>query len=53
VLTHHQIFREIWGSDGADNLSYIRVYLTNLRKKLAPRLIITEPKVGYRLALSD
>lgn len=53
VLTHRQIFREIWGSDDADNLSYIRVYLTNLRKKLAPRLIITEPKVGYRLALSE
>lgn len=53
VLTHRQIFREVWGSEGADNLSYIRVYLTNLRKKLAPRLIITEPKVWYRLALSE
>ncbi len=53
VLTHRQIFREIWGSDGENNLSYIRVYLTALRKKLVPRLIITEPKVGYRLALSE
>ncbi len=53
VLTHRQIFREIWGSDGDNNLSYIRVYLTALRKKLVPRLIVTEPKVGYRLALSE
>jgi len=53
VLTYRQIFREIWGPNDADNLSYIRVYLANLRKKLESTLIVTEPKVGYRLALNE
>lgn len=53
VLTHRQIFRAIWGSSDASKLSYIRVYLANLRKKLELRLIVSEPKVGYRLALSE
>jgi len=51
VLTHRQIFREIWGSAETDKISYIRVYLTSLRSKLARELIVTEPGIGYRLAL--
>ena len=53
VLTHRQIFREIWGTAEPDNIGYIRVYLTSLRNKLARELIVTEPGIGYRLALQE
>jgi two-component system KDP operon response regulator KdpE len=53
VLTHRQIFREIWGSAETDNIGYIRVYLASLRSKLARELIVTEPGIGYRLALQE
>ena len=53
VLTHRQIFREIWGSAENANIGYIRVYLTSLRTKLARELIVTEPGIGYRLALQE
>jgi len=51
VLTHRQIFRAIWGPAETENLDYIRVYLNSLRNKLARELIVTEPGIGYRLAL--
>jgi two-component system, OmpR family, KDP operon response regulator KdpE len=53
VLTHRQIFREVWGTDEPDKVGYIRVYLTTLRSKLASQLIVTEPGIGYRLALQE
>jgi two-component system KDP operon response regulator KdpE len=54
VLTHRHILREVWGSDGDDNVQYLRVYIRQLRGKLErdpeqPALILTEPGVGYRL----
>jgi two-component system KDP operon response regulator KdpE len=52
VLTHRQIFREVWGPAENDKIGYIRVYLTSLRNKLARELIVTEPGIGYRLVLS-
>ena len=52
VLTHRQIFREVWGESRRPDLSYIRVYLGRMRSKLPRELIETEPGVGYRLAVS-
>lgn len=57
VLTHNQIVRELWGLNAQPDSSYLRVYVLQLRRKIEddpanPRLIITEPGVGYRL-LSD
>ena len=54
VLTHHQILREVWGPNAVEQTLYLRVYIAHLRKKLEsdpsePKLIITEPGVGYRL----
>jgi len=54
VLTHQQILREVWGPNSTDQTHYLRVYIAHLREKLEaepaqPRLIITEPGVGYRL----
>lgn len=56
VLTHIQILKEIWGKDespeGIHHL--LRVTVSNLRSKIEdnpgrPRIILTEPGVGYRL----
>lgn len=54
VLTHRQILKEVWGPEYVDELHYLRVYFAQLRQKLEddptlPKLILTEPGVGYRL----
>ncbi|MDP1918969.1 MAG: response regulator [Myxococcales bacterium] len=54
VLTHRQLLKEVWGPSHGDDTHYLRVYMANLRKKLerdaaAPRYLLTEPGVGYRL----
>ena len=53
VLTHRMILQEVWGPDYGTESEYLRVYASQLRKKMAedparPRLV-TEPGVGYRL----
>lgn len=53
TLTHAQLFRAVWGSGSGDAQQYLRVYVGQLRRKLEadpvrPRLIRTEPAVGYR-----
>jgi two-component system KDP operon response regulator KdpE len=53
VLTHRTILQEVWGPEYGSESQYLRVYASQLRKKLNddpthPRLI-TEPGVGYRL----
>ena len=53
VLTHRAILQEVWGPEYGSETQYLRVYASQLRKKLGddpsqPRLI-TEPGVGYRL----
>lgn len=54
VLTHRQILSEVWGPGSAHQTHYVRVHLAELRKKVEtdpsrPKLIVTEPGVGYRL----
>lgn len=54
VLTHRQLLKEVWGTTYADQSHYVRVYMAQLRQKLEadparPRLLVTEPGVGYRL----
>jgi two-component system KDP operon response regulator KdpE len=58
VLTHGQLLREIWGSNEEQKTGPLRVYMGYLRDKLEldpakPQLLLTEPGVGYRLALLD
>jgi len=53
VLTHRTILQEVWGPEYGTETQYLRVYASQLRKKLdddpaQPRLV-TEPGVGYRL----
>lgn len=54
VLTHRQLLHEVWGANYVDQTHYLRVYTAQLRHKLEtdptrPRLLLTEPGVGYRL----
>lgn len=56
VLTHQQLLREVWGADYIHETHYLRVYFAQLRQKLEdnptlPALLLTEPGVGYRLAV--
>jgi two-component system KDP operon response regulator KdpE len=54
VLTHRQLLKEVWGPARAGQTQYLHVYMGHLRSKLEadparPRLLVTEPGVGYRL----
>src|SRR5438093_1290532 len=56
TLTHSQLFQAVWATSSGDPQHYLRVYVANLRRKLEPdpvrpRMIITEPGVGYRFQL--
>jgi two-component system KDP operon response regulator KdpE len=54
VATHRQLLEEVWGANYVGQTHYLRVYMAQLRHKLEPdparpRLLATEPGVGYRL----
>lgn len=56
VLTHQQILQEVWGPHTENESANLRVYITQLRKKIEedpsrPQLLLTEPGVGYRLKI--
>jgi two-component system, OmpR family, KDP operon response regulator KdpE len=58
VLTHQQILKEVWGPVYANQAHYVRVHMAELRKKIEsnparPKLLVTEPGVGYRLRDRD
>lgn len=54
VVTHRQILSDVWGDEYSEESQYLRVYIGYLRKKLeddpaSPTLLLTEPRIGYRL----
>jgi len=56
VLTHHAILTAVWGSEYAEHVEYLRVYMRQLRKKLEddpdhPQILTTELGIGYRFVL--
>jgi two-component system KDP operon response regulator KdpE len=58
VLTHRQLLHEVWGANYEHQTHYLRVYMAQLRYKLErdsarPRILLTEPGVGYRLVTRD
>ncbi|HEY5060550.1 MAG TPA: response regulator [Gemmatimonadaceae bacterium] len=58
TLTHSQLFKAVWGNASGDAQEYLRVYVGQLRRKLEldpvrPRLIRTEPAVGYRFDFGE
>jgi two-component system KDP operon response regulator KdpE len=57
VLTHRTILQQIWGPEYGTETQYLRVYASQLRKKLSDdpttSRLVTEPGVGYRLVDPD
>ncbi|HET6318952.1 MAG TPA: response regulator transcription factor [Chloroflexota bacterium] len=54
VITHRQLLRSAMGRGYEDATGTLRVHIASLRKKLErepshPRVILTEPGIGYRL----
>ncbi len=54
VVTQQHLLKDIWGPSHAEDSHYLRVVVGHLRQKLgddpaAPRYIVTEAGVGYRL----
>lgn len=59
IVTQLQLLQQVWGSHlDESETHYLRVYIGHLRKKLEldstqPKLIVTEPGIGYRLLTPD
>jgi two-component system KDP operon response regulator KdpE len=54
VITQQQLLKDIWGPTHVEDTHYLRIVVGHLRQKLgddpaAPRYILTEAGVGYRL----
>ncbi len=55
VVTHRRLLADVWGSEHTEQTHYLRLYMGQLRAKLEddaadPRLLLTEPGIGYRIA---
>ncbi|TWT45371.1 KDP operon transcriptional regulatory protein KdpE [Phycisphaerae bacterium RAS1] len=53
VMTHRQLLREVWGPGHAEDSTYLRMFVRQLRQKLEhdpaqPKHLLTEVGVGYR-----
>lgn len=56
LVTRQELLKEIWGSEQVADSGYLRLYMSQLRKKLerepsAPAHLLTESGMGYRLVL--
>ena len=54
VVTHRQILTAVWGPAHTEDTQYLRVYIGQLRQKIEekpddPRVVLTEPGIGYRV----
>jgi two-component system KDP operon response regulator KdpE len=54
VVTQRQLLKDVWGPNALAQSHTLRVYMAQLRHKIEadparPRLLMTEPGVGYRL----
>jgi two-component system KDP operon response regulator KdpE len=50
LLTHRSLLVDVWGPEYADDVQVLRVHIANLRRKIGPSYIRTDPGVGYRFA---
>jgi len=62
-MTHRALLEEVWGPGYVDDIQPLRTHIARLRAKIepegaagvgavggGPRLIVTDPGVGYRFA---
>jgi two-component system KDP operon response regulator KdpE len=52
-MTHGWLLQSVWGAGYADDLEVLRVFVSQLRRKIEadparPAIIVTEPGIGYR-----
>jgi two-component system KDP operon response regulator KdpE len=58
LVTRQTLLTKIWGTEHVSDTGYLRLYVSQLRKKLepdpsAPRYLLTEAGMGYRLELDN
>lgn len=58
LVTRQDLLTEIWGSEHINDSGYLRLYISQLRKKVEadpahPQYLKTEPGMGYRLDLPE
>lgn len=58
LVTRQTLLTSIWGSEHVSDTGYLRLYISQLRKKLepdpsSPRYLVTEAGMGYRLEMDD
>ncbi|WP_068482648.1 response regulator transcription factor [Pseudoclavibacter helvolus] len=56
LVTRQTLLTNIWGSEHVNDTGYLRLYVSQLRKKIEPdpahpRYLHTEPGMGYRLQI--
>ncbi|WP_375384829.1 response regulator transcription factor [uncultured Microbacterium sp.] len=58
LVTRQTLLTSIWGSEHVTDTGYLRLYMSQLRKKLEPdpgnpRFLVTEAGMGYRMQLGS
>jgi len=58
VVTHRQLLSSVWGAQYCEETQLLRVHIGHLRRKIEdnparPRIVTTEPGIGYRLRALD
>jgi two-component system KDP operon response regulator KdpE len=58
LVSHRDLLQEVWGPTYETETNYLRVYMSQLRRKLErdpshPRHLITEPGLGYRFTRDE
>jgi two-component system KDP operon response regulator KdpE len=58
VVTHRQLIAAVWGPEAEVDAQFVRVLVGQVRQKLEqnpgdPRILLTEPGLGYRLIPED
>jgi two-component system KDP operon response regulator KdpE len=58
MLTHKEILKSVWGVAHAEDTTYLRVYIGQIREKIGDKkhaapLITTEPGIGYRMEVQS
>lgn len=58
VVTSRQLIEQVWQDDAGEDTQALRVHISHLRRKIepnptVPQFLLTEPGVGFRLAVPD
>ncbi len=58
VVTHRQLIAAVWGPEAQVDAQFVRVLVGQVRQKLeldsaSPKILLTEPGIGYRMRAED